>query len=381
MNGIIKKQDVENFMKTNLLNIIIVFFCFLFIYYIITKIQKRRRNCKLIAKEREQNYNSDFNEFYSYGELINSDYFKDNATNNEYKLKDFYFKTAHNCFCSGNYKNDYVHDCALSNCASYGVRALDMEIYSKNNKPIIAASSVKSNFYKETYNHISLENGIAEIKKIFIDGNAGNQSKLKDHPLFLNLRIRYGSKEKNKIDENNKKIKFYNKIYEILTSYFDVDTLNQTKMKLKYPSKNEVNRADLINNLNMKDLSNTIFIFITLNDEPNTSTLEESNLIKITDLYNLNNYRYEQFRDGNNAFMSVLNNDNLSICLPSYNVNSKNEDFLIPMSYGIQFVGMNYQTNDNMLYLYNSFFLKQHNIDSGNKQNTPYIKKPDHMTS
>lgn len=381
MNGIIKKQDIENFMRTNLLNIIIVFFCLLFIYYIILKIQKRRRNCILIAKEREQNYNSDFNEFYTYGELVNSDYFKDKATNNEYKLKDFYFKTAHNCFCSGNYKNDYVNECALSNCASYGVRALDMEIYSKNNNPIIAASSIKSNFYKETYNHISLENGIAEIKKIFIDGNAGNQAQLKDHPLFLNLRIHYGSKDQNQIDGKSKKIIFYNKIYEILTSYFDVDSLNQTKMKQKYPSKNETNRTDLINNLNMKDLSNTVFIFVSLNDEPNTSILEESKLNKITDIYNLNNYRYEQFRDGNNAFISINNNDNISICLPNYDTHSKNDDFLNPMSYGIQFVGMNFQTNDNMLYLYNSFFLKQHNIDSGNKKNTPYIKKPDHMSN
>ena len=61
----------------------------------------------------------------------------DETNDYQYKLKDFYIKTAHNCFCNGYLKNDHVDVCALKNCASYGVRALDIQVYSKNKKPII----------------------------------------------------------------------------------------------------------------------------------------------------------------------------------------------------------------------------------------------------
>ena len=46
------------------------------------------------------------------------------GTSNNYncKLKDFYFKSAYNCFCSGIFRNDYVDMCAVNNCAKSGVR-------------------------------------------------------------------------------------------------------------------------------------------------------------------------------------------------------------------------------------------------------------------
>ena len=68
----------------------------------------------------------------------------DTEQGSNYKLKDFYIKTAYNCFSSGKFKNDYVDNCALTNCASYGVRALDMQIYSVKNQPVISFSALKS---------------------------------------------------------------------------------------------------------------------------------------------------------------------------------------------------------------------------------------------
>ena len=66
-------------------------------------------------------------------------------------LRDFYIKSAYNCCCSGKFKNDFVNICALYSCIEQGVRMLDFELYSIDNKPVVAASSINSYKTKETY--------------------------------------------------------------------------------------------------------------------------------------------------------------------------------------------------------------------------------------
>jgi hypothetical protein len=102
------------------------------------------------------------------------------------ELREYFIKTAYNCCCVGNFKNDYVDVCALKNCASYGVRALDFQIYSLNNKPVVSASSVKSNEYKEIYNHINFYDAMNYVRKFFIDDGTNINSK---DPLFLIFRL------------------------------------------------------------------------------------------------------------------------------------------------------------------------------------------------
>ena len=60
-----------------------------------------------------------------------------------HSLYDYYIKTAYNCCCSGNFKNDFVNECALTSTLKQGARCLDFEIYSIDNKPVIAASSIE----------------------------------------------------------------------------------------------------------------------------------------------------------------------------------------------------------------------------------------------
>jgi hypothetical protein len=95
-------------------------------------------------------------------------------------------KTAYNCCCTGDFKNDFVDTCALMNCARQGVRALDFQIYSLNNKPVVSASSVKSNEYKEIYNHINFYDAMNYVRKFFIDDGTNINSK---DPLFLIFRL------------------------------------------------------------------------------------------------------------------------------------------------------------------------------------------------
>ena len=50
----------------------------------------------------------------------------------KYNLRDYYIKTAYNCCCGGEFKNDYVSTDALKKCISQGARVLDFDIYSIN---------------------------------------------------------------------------------------------------------------------------------------------------------------------------------------------------------------------------------------------------------
>ena len=101
------------------------FLIVVFLLYMIRIIQRRKNNCLYIQQMSKYN---NFDTYLSFQDLINRDYFTSNINirNNDisynYKLKDFYIKTAYNACCSGKYKNDYVDICALKNCAKYGYR-------------------------------------------------------------------------------------------------------------------------------------------------------------------------------------------------------------------------------------------------------------------
>ena len=97
------KKTVESFFSKNGTYILLSFLVFIFILYLARKIQLKQQNCSTL-----KNMNKDFT-FYTFNELRNANYFKSGPTNDyNCKLKDFYFKGAYNCFCSGSFRNDYA---------------------------------------------------------------------------------------------------------------------------------------------------------------------------------------------------------------------------------------------------------------------------------
>ena len=183
--------------------------------YLSTFVNKNKNNCEKIKKYRSDIINSSI--------IYNKDYFQDN-NNNPIKLKNFFVKTAYNCFCSGSFKNDYVNKCALENCKKHGARALDLQVFSLKGVPIVAANSLNTNLYKETFNHITLEDAVRDINNVYnltvMDGETSGD------PMFLILRIHYDSiNDDNKgiSSINKKKLLFYDKIYEILNKEFPKD--------------------------------------------------------------------------------------------------------------------------------------------------------------
>ena len=71
-------------------------------------------------------------------------------------LFDYYIKTAYNACSGGSYKNDFVDTCNLVAVIRQGVRCLDFEIYSIDDQPVVATSTVDNYYVKETFNSVKL---------------------------------------------------------------------------------------------------------------------------------------------------------------------------------------------------------------------------------
>ena len=101
-------------------------------------------------------------------------------------LYDYYIKTAYNSCSGGKYQNDFVDICNLKSVIKEGVRALDFEIYSINNTPVVATSTSDSYFVKETFNYVNFSDVMNTISSYaFSNSTAPNY---KD-PIIIHLRI------------------------------------------------------------------------------------------------------------------------------------------------------------------------------------------------
>ena len=107
--------------------------------------------------------------------------------NCNYLFRDYYIKTAYNCCSGGAYKNDFVEICVLKNLLKQGVRGLDFEIYSINDNPVVATSTVENYHVKETYNSIPFSEVINLIRDYaFATATSPNSG----DPIIIHLRIK-----------------------------------------------------------------------------------------------------------------------------------------------------------------------------------------------
>lgn len=384
-------------MASNIAYVFVGLLMILFLYYLMNIIISQEGACRDILIERKSK--TKYNEYLSFQDQLDNKYFSGNIIINgerieyNYKLKDFYIKTAYNCCCNGTFKNDYVDLCALENCASYGVRGLHFQLYSIDSEPVVAASSTKSNFMKETYNYIKFDKTMEHVRKYFLSNETNkidyaNTEVLKDDPLFLFFTIHYSQIRNfpgNNADE--RKETFYNKIYSVLVDIFGKSKFNSFIIGNIFTG---FDKHELIGMIPMKDTQNRIFIFIEINGIDNISPFKKSKLYTITDdvlstgdaLFSAQSYRFGDLKDNASVFILRDNNKNkLSACFPDRSIYNDNYDFLIPMTLGIQFCGMNFQNQDGNLINYNNFFIDQYGSNNSNMINSPYIKKPDKMIS
>ena len=104
----------------------------------------------------------------------------------KFKLRDYYIKAAYNAFNPDKFKNSTVSMDACLYALARGCRFIDFEVFSVDNQPVIASSSVNSFNYKETYNHIPVSDAFEVIGSYAFSGskcpNPGD-------PFIIHMRI------------------------------------------------------------------------------------------------------------------------------------------------------------------------------------------------
>jgi hypothetical protein len=104
----------------------------------------------------------------------------------KFKLRDYYIKSAYNAFNPDKFKNSNVSMDALLYVIARGCRCIDFEVFSVENQPVIASSSVNSFNYKETFNHIPVSDAFEVLGSYVFSGskcpNPGD-------PFIIHMRI------------------------------------------------------------------------------------------------------------------------------------------------------------------------------------------------
>tara|TARA_Y100000992_G_scaffold295251_1_gene255947 strand:+ start:816 stop:1907 length:1092 start_codon:yes stop_codon:yes gene_type:complete len=285
-------------------------------------------------------YCSDLDDQWSeFGKVSTID--PDGSEYNEYSLRDYYIKTAYNCCALGDFKNTYVSTCQLENIIKQGVRCLDFEIYSVNDKPIIAVSSDSSFKIKETYNSVKFDKILNIINdKAFSGGNCPNSG----DPLILHFRMK----------SNNQPI-----CKEMADS---IKTILQPTGRLLGRDYSYENYGTNLGKVPISDLMGKIIIVV---DKTNT-------MFEGTDLDEYVNLA------SNSVFMRALRNQDIefapnpkelidynkrqmTLSMPNLQEKDSNVKALMHAQYGVQMIGMCYQNYDeNLKYYENMFAQKGH---------------------
>ena len=256
-------------------------------------------------------------------------------------LINYHVKSAYNCCCGGEYRDNFVALCALEKCISNGCRFLDFEIYSYNNDPIVASSTSNNNFIKETYNALLLSDVLS-----FITENAFDTLKTNcyNDPLILNFRVM------------STNIAMLVKMGDLIEYYLDRGVGSSFTL---LPNYNE----SAILSMRMKELRKKIIIICTCNPDDNIIN-NNTKLVKLKKYRNLigkgsycYTYRYNDIVVKNRSVQ--LNNDTKSkfiIVLPNLDNSIKNFDSVSSFTNGCQAICMKHQNLDTNLIGYNNNF-------------------------
>jgi hypothetical protein len=251
-------------------------------------------------------------------------------------LRNFYIKTAVNCCCLGEWKNNYVDIVPLQSAIADGFRCLDFEIYSENDKPVVAASTKSSHYYKETYNSIPFLDAMAAISQIaFTTTKAVNST----DPVFIHLRIK----------SNNKKI-----VPEI------VSAINgQFGNRLLGPNYNYVFNGNNLGQVPMSELVGKVIIMADI-----SNPLCVDNDLPLYQIINfgsnspfLHQLQYEMGVKNTPNMDELIdhNKKNMSIVFPD-DPFKENVNFNVSKAFGCQFIGIMTQVKDLNFQLYDNAF-------------------------
>ena len=272
------------------------------------------------------------------------------------KLINYHVKSAYNCCCGDGYKNNFVALCALEKCIANGCRFLDFEIYSYNNVPIVAASTANSNYIKETYNSLLLEEVLLTIKEKAFNLTSTNCA---NDPLILNFRV---------MSTNLVMLK---KMGDIIENYLgDGDGVFAI----------ETRKEETLIFAQMEELYRKVIIICEFNPLPSIIDTN-ADLSKLKDYVNLkakglncNTFRYNQVasKKGSVSFMESTKTK-YTIVLPNLDNSIINFDPALSFDTGCQAICMKHQNMDNNLLGYNALFKAKQNYSWFKKSRTELL--------
>ena len=336
--------------------IVVIAIITILITWVIYTLNKQFRGCDINPEQNKYNNTASMPNANS---GIPNDEFND-----QYKSLpiNFYIKTAYNSCCGDSYKNTFVNKCALDNCINKGARCLDFEIYSYNNEPIIAASSVNNNYIKETYNHLDTHPILERIKNKCFDENENSD------PLYLHFRIMSSNKE------------IYDKLGNQIDSVFG-DQLFKDRNDLADKANYEKFLTDKI--INSEYFKNKVIIIVNTKSKNllnygNSELSKHVNIISGNESFNLIRYNELYNKGESNSVLIQECKNKFVMVIPDLESNINNFDIVLPLSNGCQFIAMKFQNYDENLksYLdyfedsatYYSFKLKSEKLRNNNKR-------------
>lgn len=314
-------MNLEEDFVSRMVFMFIVFIIFITIIYILNTKSLRSKECSYM--------NNLYPSINGYIQPIN----KSNP-NHKFNFYDYYIKTAYNACSGGSYKNDFVDVCNLKSVISDGVRCLDFEIYSVDNKPVVSTSTSDNLYVKETYNSVGFASVMNVIKNYaFSSSTAPNYS----DPLVIHLRFK----------SNNPLM------YKNLADIFKQYTNSMLGKQFSFMN-NDKNLGDAP----IVDLMNKIVLIV---DASNSTFLDTPNLLEyINALSNSSYIRLHRYFDVKNAQdvneLKNFDKTGMTIVLPDKSSDPPNPSGPLCREIGCQMVAMRYQKVDNFLKENSLFF-------------------------
>jgi hypothetical protein len=302
---------------------LVAFLCiliFVMILYVYNKRKLNQENCDNLDK------------IYSDYPLIHS--IDPNEEQYKYLLRDYYIKTAYNCCCGGDFKNDYVNTCALKKCIQQGARCLDFQIYSVDNKPVISTSSVDDFFIKETYNYVDFGDAMEIVDKYAFSGSTSPNPR---DPIILHFRISSNRKE----------------IYDTMADIIQ-NTLSDRVLGKEYSYEFEGYNLGAVPLANF--MGKVIIIIDRSNDLFEDTNLKEYCNIASNSIFMRALRNYDIQYNPNIDELTYYNRKNMTIVMPDLSSDDINYGAGLAMSYGCQMIGMNMQNFDSNMEYYDIIF-------------------------
>lgn len=256
--------------------------------------------------------------------------------NYQHNLRDYYIMSSYNSCCGGGFNNNFVDIEPLKLVIRKGARVLDFEVYSVNNKTVIAASPTDNFYLKGTYNSLPFNDVMQVVNNYaFSHGTCPNA----DDPLFINFRVK--SKKPHVFEDMTKSL-YQNFVSRKLGSEYAYG----------YNGEN-------LGTVPLRDLNGKVVIMCSrANDLFEKSSLYEYvNIVTGSHfLSELRNYDVQYTHSFNELIET--NKKNMALTMPDLSNTDNNMPVLIHFKYGCQMPCMNFQNLDSNLQYYLEFFNK-----------------------